>query len=613
MVSPARSIVLWFFPGPGLVILLFLFMVGASWQRWTDPVIDFGQQLYVPWALAEGQTLYKDIDFLHGPLSSYLHALIFFLFGPGLLHLALFNIGLIALTAILIHKLLTHFVPVSAARLGSLAFVGAFAFACHRGWAGLNFVTPYVYSLTHGVMLSLLALYLFVRFTQNPTARRLAGMGLVWGLVFLTKIEVFFALSIALAFGLIAFHYTKNFPRKQLLQNICIGVVSFFIPSICLVIYFSTQMPVAEVVTAILSPWTHAFNANIQKLNFYRSILGVASFGDSMQTLGIHLSVLLLTGYALSQLARLRIPDDRQRPFYQGAAVLAVAGGLFLARDFIPWLEITRSFPILLLLFLIVQARGLYKSVDRKSFVLRHLPLWTFTLFAVAMTFKVFFNLKMYHLGFALALPATLVILVLVFGNWLPRVDPVDVSRSFLQPVAYTVFLFAIGVYASLSYGHYQNKTFPVGQGPDVIYDYSPLGRDHTGKFISRGMVMQFALEWMEAEMKPGDTLLTLPDAMMFNYQLKRRFPTRDIIFNPLTVLLRGERAMLARLQASPPDYVALVHADHSHFGFRYFGKNYGTALYHWVLADFEEVKQIGPPPFTEAGFGIQIFKRKPS
>lgn len=43
-------------------ILLFF-----SWRKWPDPLIDFGRELYVPWQLSLGKTLYLDISYFNGP------------------------------------------------------------------------------------------------------------------------------------------------------------------------------------------------------------------------------------------------------------------------------------------------------------------------------------------------------------------------------------------------------------------------------------------------------------------------------------------------------------------------------------------------------------------
>ena len=79
------------------------FMAAISWRKWPDLIVDFGRQVYIPWQLAEGQVLYKDIHYIYGPFSAYLHALVFKIFGPGIIVLAWFNIALIVcLTALII-------------------------------------------------------------------------------------------------------------------------------------------------------------------------------------------------------------------------------------------------------------------------------------------------------------------------------------------------------------------------------------------------------------------------------------------------------------------------------------------------------------------------------
>ena len=56
-------------------------LLAWSWRKWPDPLVDFGRELYVPWQITEGQVLFRDVASLFGPLSPYLNALWFRLFG----------------------------------------------------------------------------------------------------------------------------------------------------------------------------------------------------------------------------------------------------------------------------------------------------------------------------------------------------------------------------------------------------------------------------------------------------------------------------------------------------------------------------------------------------
>src|SRR4029453_11665988 len=82
----ARQKFKWFekWAGPSLIVMVFCVMAFWSWRKWPDLLIDFGQQLYIPWQLSSGKLLYKDIVILHGPLSQYFNAFWFRLFGPSL-------------------------------------------------------------------------------------------------------------------------------------------------------------------------------------------------------------------------------------------------------------------------------------------------------------------------------------------------------------------------------------------------------------------------------------------------------------------------------------------------------------------------------------------------
>ena len=44
-----------------IVAAVFAALAAQSWRRWTDPLIDFGAELYVPWRLLEGDRLYDAI------------------------------------------------------------------------------------------------------------------------------------------------------------------------------------------------------------------------------------------------------------------------------------------------------------------------------------------------------------------------------------------------------------------------------------------------------------------------------------------------------------------------------------------------------------------------
>src|SRR3954464_614934 len=106
--------------GLGIVLLTLTAMLAFTWRTWPEPVIDFGRELYVPWQLSEGKVLYRDIvSYFNGPLSPYLHAAIFKVFGVSLQTLVGFNLLVIALIATLIYALLDRAAGRLAATTGA--------------------------------------------------------------------------------------------------------------------------------------------------------------------------------------------------------------------------------------------------------------------------------------------------------------------------------------------------------------------------------------------------------------------------------------------------------------------------------------------------------------
>jgi predicted membrane-bound mannosyltransferase len=83
------------FIGPSILVVVGSYMLNLSWFKWPDLLIDYGRELYVPWQITQGKVLYRDINHLYGPLSHYLNAFLFQIFGTGLSTLAYVNIFLV--------------------------------------------------------------------------------------------------------------------------------------------------------------------------------------------------------------------------------------------------------------------------------------------------------------------------------------------------------------------------------------------------------------------------------------------------------------------------------------------------------------------------------------
>ena len=70
--------------------------------------------------------------------------------------------------------------------------------------------------------------------------------------------------------------------------------------------------------------------------------------------------------------------------------------------------------------------------------------------------------------------------------------------------------------------------------------------------------------------------------------------------------------AILADVQANPPDFVALVHRENREFGTGPWGEDprFGRDLMEWVEAHYRFEDAIGAEPYAGRGFGVTILRR---
>ncbi|CAI2719523.1 PMT_2 domain-containing protein [Nitrospina watsonii] len=597
--------------GPIPIATVFVLLTLISWQRWPDLMVDYGQQLYLPWVVSEGQVLYHDAQYFHGPLSTYVHALIFSIFGVGILQLALFNLVLIALVTFLIYRLCDYLGDAYTATVVSLTFISVFAFAYHMGFGSFNFVTPYLYDLTHGILLSVLILFLFYRYLKAPRLRTLCGLGFLLGLLFLTKVEVCLATLLSMGGGLLIFWRRQRLPFKKLILNATVFASCAGLVLLITLLYFSLHMPVSESIRYVFNQYLQAGDPAIRELPYYQFTLGLMHFQDNLQRMGMHaatfagvVGLVLFLNHLLSRGGH----NTRRVSFVAGAFTVIL---LILMFRTLPWLELTRSFPLFLFLFGFYLAWQLQRESIPSQTTKRRVILWALVVFALTLTFKAFFNFRITDLGFALAMPATLVMVFFLLHS-LPRLaERISGKAVFVRTVTFVSVLFFLAVPLPNTYFAYQNKTYPIGTGTDRIYDFQPMVRYPDGRMFSRGLIANQTLDFLKKDMMEGQTLLTLPDAMIFNYFLRKRFPTRNTLFSPFTMRIHAESEILSRLQSSPPSHILLVHSDYSWFGQRYFGTDFAREIYKWILADYKAVAQFGVEPFTSRQFGVQVWKRR--
>ncbi|MCB9889201.1 MAG: hypothetical protein H6836_06460 [Planctomycetes bacterium] len=546
---------------------------------WMHPIIDYGRELYVPWRITEGEAPYRDIAYFNGPLSPYVNATWFSLLGVSLRTLTLANYAVIAGVTALLYRLLADLADRMTALCGGIAFLSLFAFQMVEPMANFNWVSPYSHEATHGVALGLSAIACVTRFARVGALRWLTAAGLLAGGSFLTKPEVCLATLLAVAAGVATGARRAGAPALG--RQLAVLGIGLLVPVAAAWALLATAMPAGMAWRGTLGGWVHLFDGRLAQLRYYAECMGVDDLGKSLAATAFwaaHLvgALLLITGLAFA--------FRRGRATAPVLVALAVAPAALLLFIEVPWAHPFRPLGLVTagILGALVRARIRGGATPRN--VLRV----AFATFATALLLKIALNVRFHHYGFALAMPAAMLGLAALL-SWLPRaVARRGASAAVFRAGSLGLLCLTVCGFLATEADRFGKASRVLGPGPDSF-------RTNPKSAMARHLTQSVA--WLRAHTPPDATVLVLPEGITVNYFARRRNPTGHINFMPPEVIMFGEQAILAALQAHPPDYVVVLHRPTREYGLPLFGTDYGRSILHWVGRTYREVHAIGAEP----------------
>ncbi len=574
-------------------------LLALGWRRWTHVIIDYGRELYVPWRLSLGEVLFRDLAYFNGPLSPYFNSLIFRVFEPSYTALFLGNLALLVVTTLLLYRLLHRLADHLVATMGCALFLVIFALADLNGFGNYNFLTPYSHEMTHASLLGILLLLVLINYLRSPSRWRLVELALLLGLIFLTKAEFFLAGSAAVVVALILRGWMATSERRSPLQLLIPLIGGLLVPPLVAFGVLLTAMPLAEAFRGTLGPWPYMFQGELTDLVFYRKGLGTddpaGNLTRMLTWLGLHLAIFV----PLGSVARLTSPESPRRRWIALGMVLWTVGLLVLVAPRFNFTDLPRPLPLLLLAAIGVSLVPILRRQTPPEDTWRRIGFLSCLVYALALLAKMPLHTRFQNYGFALALPATVMMVLLLLQRipaWLDRRG--GYGASFRLSAA--VFLLMVGlVFFWPSVLVYQQKTVDFGHGPDG-YRVQPRYR-----------LMSELLDRLPAQVGPDETMLVLPEGIMLNFQLRRLNPTPHINFMPPELIMFGEEAIIAALEASPPDVIVLIKRRTIEYGFETLGNGYGEELIRWVSAGYPVVEKIEDPELYGKNFGMALILRR--
>jgi hypothetical protein len=588
---------------PAVIAGVFAALTAWSWRRWPDPLVDFGRELYVAWQLSDGQLLYRDVASLFGPLSPYINALWFRLFGVSLLTIAACNLAILALLAWTVYAVVRSATDRATATTSTLVFLLLFGFSQYVTVGNYNFVTPYSHEITHGVFLSAVMIVALTRGLTAGSAPGAAAAGLCFGLVSQTKPEVALAAAFSAVTGFAAVAIADRCTRSRVPRAAAVFAVAAIVPPLGFLLFFARDLGVADAAALFAAPFRAAASSGVSASAYYKAGAGFdAPLANVARMAAAFMAIAgfaaLLAGIAMIP-PRLRANGRAAVALRVGARALVVIGlGLFA-----PWTLLPRALPLTTLVVLVAVATLMFRSRANRGTSLRYLSFLCWSAFALALLAKMVLNVRVSHYGFALAMPAAITLVAGLLWLVPAAVARAGGSAREFGALALLAIAAACAVHVGTSHALLRAKTLAVGRAADRF-----LAFDTEARWQGRAALEAQAL--IERTLGSDETLAAVPEGAMINVLARRRNPTPYHTLMPPEWRIYGEDRILTAFRAAPPDFVLLVSKDMQDYGVDRFGAaSYGGSLGAWIERAYEPVATIGRDERGEPA--MKLMKRR--
>lgn len=547
----------------GLLVLgaLWAGLFAFTWATWGNLTIDCGREMYVPVALLHGETLYKDVWYLYGPISPYFNSLLFWIFG---VHLSvLYWAG--ALAALLSGV----FLFLAGIELGSwLAGVGAAAVVEVQSFeSGLwSFPLPYSFASVYGCLIACLFVWLLARCSKSPKSIWIFAAGCAAAVALLLKLEYGFACYATLS-TLIAFRAASR-GRKSFVLD-CLAVLPGIVACVFVIGWMLSLRGLDFITQENIMSWPTSYFMRRYGTEWL-GITGGAVSPKELAKEAFWTIPLLAAAFFLNRVLR-RVKSDRS-PFMIWAplAIFAVAGvSLKLPQGYYVDAALRRlAFPKQLVCLLAVAACVLWVRLWRNQ--ADHLK-WGGLVLVLTFSSLLAFRIPTLLLptGYSIYYDGPAILCFLLLAAFvIPRSGR---SRLFIERAELLIVsstLAAAILHAS-----------PVGYQLDHRI---PLVTEAGVNKVPEAMFEGYkaAIEWMESAKAHGKAVLSLPEDTSLYFLSGTNCPTRMIEFTPGIVAPgRITQELIAEIEGKQIPYLLWSNREYPEYGTPVFGTDYNRDL----------------------------------
>ena len=538
---------------PFLICTVLLLIIGFNYYTFGNFFYDCGREFLVPEAINKGNVLIKDIFISYFPLSYQINAFLFKIFGSSLDVLRIAGVFCLYSISILIYFISREFLDENKSLIA--AFVVVLISMFNVSYIS-NYVLSYSYAFIYGTLTFFLSIFFALKFIKND--KFLYFSFLFLGFSFALKAEFIFVLIP---------YFIMLIYKKCSFKNWLISVICFSLP----------------ILSSFLVLFIQGFNLVDLKEYF--------NFMDAF------LNSKILKIY--SHNAFLKNPIDWILYNLKHFVPFSIKFLIFFCVFWIAkkcnkkWISVI-SYTLLFVIFFVISViQGNYSAGLELSF----LALCYF--YILYKTFKIDFSL------FFLALVSIFISARFNFiysGSYLTYTMPVALLTCLIyfapKNKILINFMLCFSIvnifYFSISQFLFTTNKIETIKGKMLIPDKN------------ESYLINKTFDFIRNKTKKDDTILILPEGIMFNYLGQRKTNLKFYQLLPNHIEALGESNIVNSLGLNPPDYIFILNTDYSIYGTSKFCEDFGLKICDFTYRNYNFEEKI------EKGENkIEIYKLK--
>jgi hypothetical protein len=582
----------------GLLLLVALWggQLYATWGAWGDLTIDCGHEMYIPWLLAQGKMLYRDVWFMYGPAAPYLTSLLFRLFGVHLNVLywagSLSALGSAVFLYLAGNELASPLVGWTA---GGVLLLEGFepSLFC--------FPLPYSFSAVYACFVACIFIWLLIKASRSPRWGWMFAAGIAAALLLLLKPEFGIA-SYATLVPLLALRSFPRWSSRQLLTDVLAILPGVAISG--LVIWWMISIGGAEFMTQenIVSWPTSYFMRTYGQMWLERNgfTISMPAFGDALGRT-LPLAVAAAAIYGLLWWKRW----DRRAILLRILFAMMVL--LYFVRSVYFW------FPVDLLL----------TSALNAIFFPRDMVLYISVATAIAWIYL--WSRRRQDRGRAAAFILVLTFSTLLSFRTLMRMMPAEYPIYYNGPVV-LCFLFLMFLILPRPHRHrwlgelaiclgcLAAVLIPTTRREAQAKNFVPLTTERGTVRVPKHLAEQYtaAIPWMKQKAALGQSVLSVPEDTSLYFLSGTYCPTRVFLFTP-GVLAPGKMTdkTIREIDQKRVDYLLWSNRSFREFRVPTFGTDFDREVGDYLKAHYRPIGPLFPTSGPAEEWSAVVWERR--